>query len=357
MKKITLQTIAEHLNVSKALVSKALSNDPAVSDVTKELIWKTAKEMGYPIKSSRKVVPASKTGTLAVVMPRGYMQDFQYWGKILGGIDEELSKYSFSMLLSSIDTSIVQAKDGLPASIHEGKIDGVIVLGHIPDNYIYALKEKNYPFVMVDSNVQDPTVEHILSNNSQGAQQAVKLLLDAGHRKLAFVGDISSAWSFAERYRGFEQAVREAVEAGCKGIETVRVEGVGVSGNGNYTSPEFAKALSRCIHRDDPVTAYFCANDMLAMETQSAFAAMGVSCPQDVSIVGFDDLSISALTQPKLTTVKVPKTEMGKRAVELVLHRISHPEAWPELVLLSTFLVERDSVRSILGDEGNLTVS
>ncbi|MCD1259663.1 LacI family DNA-binding transcriptional regulator [Paenibacillus athensensis] len=347
MKKITLQTIAEHLNVSQALVSKALSNDSAVSDVTKELIWTTAKEMGYRMKATRKTVPASKTGTLAVVMPRGYMQDFQYWGKILGGIDEELSKHSFSMLLSSIDTSNADARDWLPARMHEGHVDGVIVLGHIPDNYMNTLKEKNYPFVMVDSNVQDPQVDHILSNNSQGAQQATRLLLEAGHRKLAFVGDVNSAWSFAERYRGFKQAVQAAQEAGIEGIETVQIEGAGVSGDGNYTSPEFSNALSRYVHRDDPVTAYFCANDMLAIETQSTFADMGVLCPQEVSIVGFDDLSISALTQPKLTTVKVPKSEMGKGAVELILQRINEPEAWPKLVLLSTFLVERDSVKAI----------
>ncbi|UJF32369.1 LacI family DNA-binding transcriptional regulator [Paenibacillus hexagrammi] len=346
MKKITLQTIAEHLNVSKALVSKALSNDPAVNDVTKEQIWKTAEELGYRIKSSKKAFPASRTGNLAVLMPRGYMNDIEYWGKVLGGIDAELSKHGFSMLLSGIDTSI-PPKEGMPASIHENKADGVIVLGHIPQDYIDDLKARSFPFVLVDTNIQDPTIDHVLANNFIGAYQATNHLIQAGHKNLAFVGDVESAWSFAERLRGFEQAVRTWNEKAPYPVTTVRIEGTGVSGRGNYTSAEFSQTLVGHVRNNPPVTGLFCANDMIAIETQSILAQMGVGCPSEVSIIGFDDLALSELTQPKLTTVKVPKTEMGKTAVELILRRIGDPEGWPELVLLSTFLVERASVQKL----------
>ncbi|MDB5054529.1 MAG: LacI family transcriptional regulator, partial [Bacilli bacterium] len=149
MKKITLQMIAETLQVSKALVSKALSNDPAVNEGTRETIWKTAEEMGYRIKNTRKSMRDSRMGNIAVLMPRAYLDDMEYWGKVIRGIDKELENNGYSMILSSIDISL-SPKEGLPTSIYEKKVDGAIVMGHLPENYFNALETRKFPFVMVD---------------------------------------------------------------------------------------------------------------------------------------------------------------------------------------------------------------
>lgn len=348
MKKVTLQMIADKLNVSKALVSKALSNDKAVNEWTRETIWKTAEEMGYRIKAGRKSLTDSRTGNIAVLMPRAYLDDMEYWGKVIQGIDKELENNGFSMLLSSID--IAQSpKEGLPKSIYEKKVDGAILMGHLPESYINALGSWKFPFLMVDANLLNRSTDHILANNFLGAYYATGTLLGAGHRKLAFIGDAETSWSFRERSRGFEEAVRDFNAGSEEKASFVVVPGIGVSGQGMYTSPELSEYLYRYVVEDkvNPVTALFCANDICAMESLKRLNEWNVNCPEDVSIIGFDNLTITELMTPKLTSVNVPKAVIGSRAAQMMLRRIENPDSVPEMVLISTQLIERASVRQV----------
>lgn len=349
MEKVTLQMIADRLNVSRALVSKALSNAQDVNQVTKETIWKTAEEMGYRIKSNKKMTTSeNQTGNIAVLMPRAYLDDMEYWGKVIRGIDKELENNGRSMILSSIDISL-SPKEGLPTSIYEKKVDGAIVMGHLPDNYISALSVRSFPFVLVDSNFNS-RYDHVLANNFQGAYDATVLLLEAGHRRLAFVGDADSSWSFRERKKGFEEAIRVFnLNSGDKATyETVG--GIGVSGKGMYITSELNESIHRYIVNDKvtPVTGLCCANDLCAIETLNRLQDCNITCPDDVSMVGFDDLTITELMTPKLSTVSVPKSVIGSRAVQMLLKRIDNPDFIQELLLIATSLIERESVRKLV---------
>ncbi|QHW35089.1 LacI family transcriptional regulator [Paenibacillus rhizovicinus] len=348
MQKVTLQSIADKLNVSKALVSKALSNDPAVNEVTREVIWKTAEEVGYRIKSAKKSGTPTGSGNLALLMPRAYLDDPEYWGKIIKGIDKELESQSYSLLLSGLDVA-VRINEGMPSSITENKVEGAIVLGQLPDVYTDQLKKKKLPFVLVDPSAQDPDIDMVLANNYQGAYQAANLLLAEGHRRLAFVGDADTTWSFAERFRGFGDAV-QAFNAkrgdAANAASLVVVEGMGVSGTGMYTKPSFPEELQRRLTGDQPVTAMFCANDLIAIDSLAHFAGWGLECPRDVSVVSFDNLSLAELKEPQLTTVNVPMEEIGVKAAQLILERIAEPGKLPELVMISTTLVQRNSTQA-----------
>ncbi|MDB5053083.1 MAG: LacI family transcriptional regulator [Bacilli bacterium] len=348
MKKITLQIIAEKLNVSKALVSKALSNDPAVNEGTRETIWKTAEEMGYRIKNTRKSTRDLRMGNIAVLMPRAYLDDMEYWGKVIRGIDKELENNGYSMILSSIDISL-SPKEGLPTSIYEKKVDGAIVMGHLPDSYFKALEARKFPFVMVDASLLNLTIDHVLANNFLGAFHATGTLLEAGHRKLAFVGDAETSWSFRERSRGFEEAIRYFNATSAEKASFVTIQGIGVSGKGMYTAPEFTQNIHRYLVEDkvNTVTAMFCANDLCAMESLKILNNYNLICPDDVSIIGFDNLTITEQMTPKLTTVSVPKAAIGSRAVQMILRRIENPDYISEWVLISTLLIERASVRKL----------
>ncbi|OAS15087.1 LacI family DNA-binding transcriptional regulator [Paenibacillus oryzisoli] len=342
MKKITLQMIAETVGVSKALVSKALSNDPAVKNETKELIWQTATEMGYRFDNLRKSISYSKTGNIAVLMPQAYLDDIEYWGKIIRGIDRELATNELSMMLSGVDIS-QDPEESLPRSIHEGKVDGALLLGHIPEAFMEALEAKDVPFVLVDANVHNGKYDHILANNFLGAYDATSYLLHAGHRHIAFVGDSETALSFRERERGFEEAMKNFKTQTVEDVESYWVRGVGVSGRGNYVDTAFPDILRETITAKK-VTGFFCANDRLAIETLRLLNDWHLKCPEDYSIVGFDDISLSEFVTPMLTTVRVPKESMGSRAVQCLQKRIQNHQLVTEQVLLTTELVERDSV-------------
>ncbi|CAM3230014.1 LacI family DNA-binding transcriptional regulator [Paenibacillus lupini] len=344
MRKVTLQMIADQVGVSKALVSKALSNDPAVNNGTREEIWKTAHEMGYSFDKLRKSSVYAKTGNIAVLMPEAYLSDIEYWGKIIRGIDRELQSHDFSMILSGVDIS-VDPQEGLPSSINEQKVDGALLLGHMPESYVKALDAKGMSCVLVDSNIQNGKHDHILANNYLGACEATNRLLQAGHRSLAFVGDMETAWSFRERDRGFEDTVREHNKGSLEQVSVTWVRGLGVSGRGNYTNAEFVEKLRLAI-TEEKVTGFFCANDMLAIEVLRQLSNWGYRCPEQASVIGFDDLSLAEFMIPKLTTVRVPKEDIGSRAVRAVLDRIKHPDTVSELIQLETELIERDTVMS-----------
>ncbi|MFD2671877.1 LacI family DNA-binding transcriptional regulator [Marinicrinis sediminis] len=345
IKKVTLQMIADKLGVSKALVSKALSHDPAVNDGTRETIWKTAEELGYRLKPQRKKIAAHKTGNIVVIVPRAYFDESEYWGKIMRGIDKELMQHRYSMIVSSVDIDR-PASEGLPLSIQESKADGAIVMGHLPAAYMQALRARHIPYVMVDANVVDPAVDHVLANNFIGGYQVGQQLLHAGHRRLAFVGDAHSSWSFRERFRGFSEAVqefnRETLHSGSASL--FQIEGMGTCSTGMYTEPTFADALKHHLTRPDPVTALFFANDFIIFEALRHFTDWGIRYPQDVSLIGFDNHTLTQLMKPAISTVSVPKTSLGQRAAEMIVHRIEQPERTPEHVLLSSQLVDRESV-------------
>lgn len=345
MKKITLQMIADQVGVSKALVSKALSNDPAVNDQTRETIWRTAGEMGYRIEKLKKATAFSKTGNVAVLMPQAYLSDIEYWGKVIRGIDKALADHGYSMILSGIDIELAP-EDSLPSSILDAKADGALLMGHMPQAYVDALSARSFPTVLVDSSLPNPPFDHVLANNYAGAYSAAEALLTAGHRKLAFVGDPETAWSFRERARGFEEGVSDFNTRTGENASIAKIRGIGVSGKGNYISPEFTDRLKQTIERDG-VEGLFCANDMLALESIRQLREYGLECPEDLSVIGFDDLSLSGYVQPALTTVRVPKERIGTRAAELLIRRLHQPSGVAEQVLLATTLIERASVKPI----------
>lgn len=167
MKKVTLLTIAEQLNVSKALVSKALSHHPSVSPTTKDVIWKKAEELGYEIRAAKKSVSRANTGNVVMMVPRGYLADSQYWAKVIHGIEEEISKTNFSLIYAGVDMNL-PVGEGMPSCIIDRKVDGVFVLGHIPEAYTNILRQWEIPYVLVDSNQQDPEADHVSANNFLG---------------------------------------------------------------------------------------------------------------------------------------------------------------------------------------------
>jgi DNA-binding LacI/PurR family transcriptional regulator len=344
MKKITLQTIADRLGVSKALVSKALSNDPAVNEGTRETIWKTAEELGYRIKAAKKAGPSAATGHIAVLFPNAYLGDLEYWGEIIRGIHHESAQLGYNLMLTGIDISLPPL-EGMPAIVKDKNVDGVIALGHVPVEYLTMLKIKALPLVMVDGNEIDPAVDHVRANNFWGAHDAVGRLLKQGHRRVAFVGDPTSALSFLERQRGFEQALHDyETERPDETVRKAWIAGMGVSGNGNYFSDDFPASVKRHLEGEEPITAMFCANDMIAIEVLNLMATWGIRCPASVSVCGFDDLLYAERANPKLSTMVVPRMELGKKAVQLVHRRIREPGAIAELVMLPTEYRERESI-------------
>ncbi|PRX74339.1 LacI family transcriptional regulator/LacI family purine nucleotide synthesis repressor [Cohnella sp. SGD-V74] len=338
-KKPTMQHIADKLGISKSLVSRALAGDAQVSDRTKEQVRLTAMELGYPINSSAAAVPSSRTGNVAVLMPRAHLRDAEFWGKVVGGTEEELHRSAFSLVLGCIATD-EPVKSGLPSCITDRKVDGAIVMGRVPVGYIAEVLATGIPVVLADVMADGLKLDHVLADNYRGGYEAASLLLQKGHRKLLFAGDPGFSYSFAERKRGAERAVaqfepQDGTEApSLSFVDSALLEDQWLTLPGE----EFAAALK------GDVTAVVCANDSIAFAALERLAELGLRCPQDVSVVGFDNVERCEWVTPSLTSVDAGKTTIGKRAVELLLRRMEHPEERPETLYIATEMVERNSV-------------
>lgn len=339
-----MQHIADQLGISKSLVSRALANDAQVSDKTKEQVRLTAIELGYPINSSAAIVPSSRTGNVAVLMPRSHLKDAEFWGKVIGGAEEELHRSAFSLVLGGIATD-ESVKSSLPSCITDRRVDGAIIMGRVPAGYIAEVMTTGIPVVLADVMAGALKLDHVLADNFRGGCEAATFLLEQGHRKLLFAGDPGFSFSFAERKRGAERAVAQFEPPDGTVPSLIFVSSILLEGD-KLTLPveEFSAAL------EGGVTAIVCANDTIAFSALERIAALGLRCPQDVSIVGFDNVERCEWIDPSLTSVDADKDTIGRRAVELLLRRMERPDARPETLYLATELVKRNSVAKIINN-------
>ncbi|QGQ97766.1 LacI family transcriptional regulator [Paenibacillus psychroresistens] len=342
MNKITMQAIANEMKLSKSLVSKALSNQAGVNEETKERIRLTAIRLGYRINSSIMSVSSSRTGNIAILIPKEDMEDFEYWGKVIRGIEKGLSEKSFSMILSAIDTSLTPS-DGMPSCIQDRKVDGAIVLGFVPQSYIQVVQQMGLPVVMVDSSSTQLKFDHVLVENYLGSYEATRYLLDRNHTAIGFVGDIDYAASFAERYRGFAKCISDFNFEKHKKIK----EYAYTQSRGSRSIPFNLLQLQSALSGPDKPSALVCANDPVAFEVMQLLTRLGLRCPEDISLIGFDNLQKCEWTTPALTSVDGGKDTMGSRAVLLMFRRMNESMTRSEHIMITTEIVERQSVRVI----------
>lgn len=342
MKKVTMQMIADELRLSKSLVSKALANQSGVSEETKERVRLTAMNLGYPINSSNISIISSKTGNVAVLVPRDDLKDFEYWGRIVHGIEKALSGKSFSTILSGIDTAVATS-DGMPSCITDRKVDGAIILGAVPLAYILAVQVSGIPVILVDSPHVQMKMDHVLAENYLGGYEATRYLLERGHRKIGFVGDTSYAASFAERHRGFASAVRD-----FRAERDVEIEAFDFTGDREESviPYSFGETERRSL-KERKLTGLVCGNDPVAFEMLRILESMALSCPQDVSLIGFDNVQKCEWVSPELTSVDACKETMGIRAVQLLFRRMEEAGLRAERIMITTEIVERNSVATI----------
>jgi len=329
-KKIVMQDIADRLQLSKNSVSQALTGKDGVSEETRQLIIKTAREMGYSYKgkaAERKNAPARRIGLIASEYAFS-MENF--FGKIYVAIERESRKLNLNLTIQSISPSMRDHAE-LPAFLEEKEIDGLLILSHISTEYIARILEQRVPTVLIDHHHPLLLADAVLTNNRFGAYQAVKHLLDLDHRHIGIVGNVDASPSYQERYEGYRLALRE------HGIEPqaalMQVE----------VSEDEASIASAVQAAGGTPTAWFGMNDGFAYYICQALRAEGRRIPEDVSICGFDRTHFSDMCSPKLTTMEIDIGQFAHKALHQLLWRMERPEESYQEILLPTRLLARES--------------
>ena len=346
-KKVTMQQIADHLGVSKFVVSKALSGKGGVSTGAKERVLEAAAQLGYFTQPSagrlrakrddKAPKPQSGRHSVLVLMPnvRYQTMDSTYWGKIVDGISACLSEYGYSMVIVA-----EQNVETLQNVLNLDGILGMIGVGVISSAVLLEIHRLGLPMVLVDHEDSLIPADTLFLNNFDSMNRLARHLIAIGHRNLQFVGDIGFSRSFLDRFAGFRAAMEEAgLALGDEPYGSHSLEGV------DHYSEQLLPWLEKKQAEGALPTALVCANDSIALGAMEALTKLGVSVPDEMSVTGFDNIDDSAWSNPPLTTVHVPKETLGRRAVRQLMDRIQTSAEPQEKILLAGEIVYRGSIR------------
>jgi LacI family transcriptional regulator len=254
----------------------------------------------------------------------------------MAGIEESCRRHRMDLMLATMPVDQHYYPIEVPRIVTDRTCDGLIVVGaHLAQATVEILRDAP-PLVLVDAYSEDDTFDSVATDNVGGAKRAVEYLVASGHREIAILGTEPGAFpSIQQRRRGYEGAVAAAGLTGhC--IDTP------------YWPPETAAEVGVTYLRSHPeITAVFCANDAVAVALMQAARNSGMSVPDRVSIVGFDDIDLAGFVSPSLTTMAVDKLGMGRIAVSLLSHRLELEKDCVTQTLVRPQLVARQSVRQI----------
>jgi LacI family transcriptional regulator len=223
------------------------------------------------------------------------------------------------------------------SAIANGLTEGLLLVAPlVPMSYLDALREQNFPYVLIDQadGADDSSV--VDATNWQGAYEATRYLIELGHTRIAFIKGSLAIRSAVDRLRGYRAAL---ADCGISLSEELVVEGDYQQQTGYAVTKNLLQSVN------PPPTAIFASNDLSAFGAMDAARECGFNIPEDLSLIGFDDIPQASLVYPKLTTVHQPLEQMGRVAVKMLLEQITDPRRPPQGITLATHLVIRDSCR------------
>ncbi|PGY12043.1 LacI family DNA-binding transcriptional regulator [Bacillus sp. AFS031507] len=331
-KKVTMQDIADRLNISKNSVSQALSGKPGVSEETRMLVQHTADEMGYAYSNSRnqKQVDKKELKNIALIASDFAFSLKSFFGEIYLSVEKEVRARGMNLFIEPIDRDSKENL-ALPSLLTNQEIDGILFLSHISTDYISNIINTGIPTVLIDHHSPYLMADSILTNNRFGAFMAVEHLIQLGHRDIAFVGDIEFSPSYQERFEGYLLAFKK----------------YGLTPKEDFMFTN-AKENQGDIHsfldtlQDEP-SAWFCVNDGLGFLGTSVLQQRGFKVPEDVSVCCFDNGQLSQISTPKITTMDIDLNYFGKKAVEQLFWRMENKDEPIHEILLPTKLIIRES--------------
>ena len=337
---VTIKDIAIAVGVSPTTVSNVIrGNAGRVSPEMIARINQAIEDMHYtPNLSARALVSSSShiIGVINHLVPLesgGFFQD-PFHGALLAGIEQTLRQQGYYMMMRTIDS-----ETELLSLLNNWNLDGLILTGIFPSDFFEALLKQRTPFLLIDSYVLD-AVPQVRLEDRRGGYIAARHLLEMGHRRILFCGPpIYEHGVLRERYTGYCEALAEY------GLSPRPEDVYGVE-----IGIDRSTALGRELARRDDYTAIFATADILAAGLISGLNEAGKRVPEDVSIIGFDDLNIARLTSPQLTTVHQDVTRRGGVAAELLISHILRDPGARQSITMPVRLVKRQSVCARKGE-------
>ena len=327
----TIRDIADAAGVSIATVSRVLNGRPDVSAKTREAVLRVVREQGFSMNRSARALSGGRTGLIGVTLP---MVHVEYFSSILWGASEALYEHDMNVVLCP--TMHEREREvTLLDRLLQGTTDGaLLLLTRESNDALTALERQGYPFVVLDPRQPvDERTPVVSAAHLAGAKAATEHLLSLGHRRIGAITGPHGWVASVHRLDGYQTALAGA------GVLT----DPDLIAKGNFTSESGYAAASQLLSLAERPTAIFAFNDEMAVGAMRAAKERGLALPEDLSIVGFDDVEKAEIVTPALTTVRQPLAEMGRMAVSLLTRLLERQPIEAMRVELATKLIVRDS--------------
>jgi LacI family transcriptional regulator len=328
-KKVRIKDIAKALGISHATVSQALNHPREVSRATVRSVVAKCEELGY----IKKAKVSKRKGVIGIVAQDIYNLIYgEYYNHILVGILKELQKRELR-----VEVELVP-EGGIPLMVSKNSVDGILLFGKIKKELVLSLKQKGIPMILVGHPIPHIELHTVMADGRSGMYAATKHLIELGHRSIALVySSPLHDYITADRIAGYKVAL---TEANIKHRDEYLVKA-------NWCHPESAyEATVKLLELKQPPTAIVYMNDTMAYRSYKAFKKYKLNIPRDISVVGFDDMTLPDYIEPykpSLTTVSVNQDLIGKTAVDVLMNLIEKPSKIALRYTLPVELVIKES--------------
>jgi LacI family transcriptional regulator len=327
---ITIRDVAQQAQVSVTTVSHVINGTRFVSDDARARVQAAIAALNYVPSAVARSLKSNRTHTVGMMIPNN---SNPYFAEIIRGIEDACFAAGFNVILCNSDDD-PHKQATYVRLLSEKQVDGLIVLSSGGDpELLDTLRTANMPLVVVDREIDDLVADLVEVNHEAGARMATEHLLWLGHRRIACIAGPEALSPARQRVQGY----RRALEAAGLPFDERRVS------RGGFTPEGGHQAMQALLAQRPRPTAVFASNDLMAIGALCAAAQAGLRVPQDVSVVGFDDIALAAYGNPPLTTIAQPKQKTGELAARLLMQRIAGPGRALQREILQPTLCLRQS--------------
>ncbi|GGO86297.1 LacI family transcriptional regulator [Marinobacterium nitratireducens] len=332
-KKVTLRDIAEHLGVNTSTVSRALNPKTSKMLTAEQVrrVQEAADALGYVQNTMAYALKKGRSMTIGVIIPDLMNPVFP---PILKGIMNYLNREAYTSIIAYSENDMELALTEIKR-MKGRQVDGFILAGAFRDDFsVDYCVDNNIPAITVGRSVDKDVVDKIVIDNESGMQQMVEHLLELGHRRIALIAAPQNISDGYERYRAYlEQLESHGIEVD----ESLIVQAEAFSQDAGR------KATGELLSRNVPFSAVIAANDLVALGCIEELERNGVHCPDDVSVIGFNNMPYLDQFRVPLTTIEIPRLRMGEKAARVILERLKKPEMPLQHIVLEPRLLVRSS--------------
>lgn len=329
--KVSIYDVAEKAGVSVVTVSRVLNNSPTVrkSSITK--VMDAVKALNYQPSAAARSLARGKTNVIGLMLPN--LSD-SFLSEVVQHINIELSNHNYALAISILDSKEATIKESKNLFFGQDRVDGMLVLTPLYEaEIIKVLEDKKVPFVVMDNQTYPFKVPSVVIDNFKGGYSVGKALIEMGHEKIAHIGGPVDFLSAEDRFIGFKKALEEM------GLEPWRVV------RNTFDIESGYDAVMHWHGQGELPSAIFCGDDNILFGALDALRQVGLSVPEDISLVGYDDHPFCEKFHPKLSTVKQPAAQMATEAVRLLMDVMNGQVKRNKIVKLEPELIMRESVK------------